>query len=1087
MEFVIAPAGRPTTLAVRKAIDFAKQGEPLQPVRVIVSSNLAGLSLRRVLGSVDLAADASPGGGSLAGIANVQFSTPFQFASLLAAPLLAARGLRPLTTSVLAAAVRHVLANDPGRFGAVATHVATETALIRAYGEITEMTPDRRALLAQSSTPRTQQLLAFVDAVGKVLETGTGTRYHDEYTVLRSAIDVARSSSEDGVRGPTELRDRLVLVGPFTQGVATIEFLADLVSASVEPVAVWANTGDADVDGAALSQAQTIFGAGVTQGSTPGAAAVPTPTVLTPTADTDEEVREVVRSILASAENGQRFDRMAVFVPTTNPYMRTVREQLDRAGIPSAGPEYRTLADSMTGRLVTSLLELSNVSGTATIDQRFSREDVLALVNSAPLRGKDGRPLRSGSWENISRRAGVIGGLEGWESPLFVHGESIEKRLEENPNLSEGYVASKRNEVRSAAALADFVGWLGELTAPNVTGRTWSERAQWVRATLERLLPPENRRSRWPESEIDAAQRIDRTLSRIGVLDDIEPNPTPASFLRAVQLELDVPAGRRGRFGTGVLVAPLASAIGLDLDEIYILGLSEGVCPRPIREDTLIPDEEREATAGGLLTRSDRNREERQRYLHALASGSMSSTLLMPRGDHRTGRQRTASRWWIEAMRRISGDPLINSQNWSSSSLVADHRRGSFSESLTRSVEAGIATSVADLQLHHLHAKSHWGTEFSDDVLASPVRRGLQMTKDRLSGFNRFNGDLSGVELSSPASDGNAVSPSMLETWAGCPRRYFLGRVLELGEVERPEEITEISALDRGSLVHSILEDFIRGSIGEGGHTLTDPEEKWTEADRDRLFEIAEKYFREYEELNRTGKKILWEIRKAETLADLETFLRADEELRASKRTVPLEVEMPFGMGHRYDDSVDAAQVELDDGRTVGLRGLIDRVDQRNDGTPVVLDYKTSKAASQKRFDEDPVLGGTKLQLGAYAYAAKQHLGTETAHAYYWYTSSKGEFKHAGYPWGAPQDDRFRGAVSTIIRGIESGQFPPNPGDYNSFYGTFENCSWCPFERLCPGDRNEEFEVAVQEGRLVEYVAMVDNQQDESGNEGEES
>ena len=1078
MEYVLAPAGRPTTMAVREAIDLAKQGQPLRPVRVIVSSNLAGLSLRRILGSVELSPGSAAGERSLAGIANVNFSTPFQFASLIAAPSLAARGLRPLTTSVLAAAVRHVLATDPGRFGAVATHVATETALIRAYGEITEMTPDRRALLASSSTSRTQQLLEFVDAVGEHLASGTSTRYHDEYTVLRTAIEVARAASGAGAGGPTELSDRLVLVGPFTQGVATVEFLADLVSASVEPVAVWSTTGDSDVDGAAIGQAQRIFGGdSMARRRFAEASALPTPTSLTPTADTDEEVREVLRSILASAERGQRFDRMAVFVPMANPYLRTVREQLDLAGIPSAGPEYRTLADSMTGRLVSSLLELANVSGTALVEKRFSREDVLALVSSAPLRGRDGKPLRSGAWENISRRAGVVGGLDGWESSLSVHAESIKKRIEDNPDMSDGYLAASENELDSATSLKDFVGWLGELTASSEIGRSWSERAHWVRSALEKLLPPENRRSRWPESEIDAAQRIDRTLSRIGVLDEVEPNPTPASFVRAVQLELDVPAGRRGRFGTGVLVAPLASAVGLDLDEVFIVGLAEGVCPRPIREDTLIPDDEREAfTNGGLATRVDRNRQERERYLHALAAGSKSATLVMPRGDHRTGRQRTASRWWIEAMRKLSGDPLINSENWRTSPLVADGRRGSYDESLTRSISEGMATSAADLQLHHLHAKTRFGVPVQQDRLARSVRQGLDMIDQRLDGFNRFTGDLSGAELSSPASDGRAVSPSLLERWAGCPRRYFLGRVLELGEVERPEEITEISALDQGSLVHEILEDFILDSLSEEGHTLTDPEEKWTEADRTRLFEIAREKFAFYESLNRTGKEILWEIRKAETLVDLETFLRADEELRAAKRAVPLRVELPFGMGHRFPDSDDAAEVQLDDGRAINLRGLIDRVDRRTDGTPVVIDYKTSKFTTQKTFEDDPIVGGTKLQLGAYAYAAKQHLGTESAHAYYWYTSTRGEFRTAGYPWGTEQDDRFREAVSTIIRGIESGQFPPNPGEYNAHYANFKNCSWCPFTRICPGDRNEEFEEAVLSGRLVDYVAMVNNE-----------
>lgn len=1069
MKIVTSAAGAATTASVARAIDEAKDGQALRPVRVIVSSNLAGLSLRRLL-------------GSQTGIANVNFSTPFQFASLLAAPTLAAKGLRPLTTSVLAAAVRHVLSTSPGRFAVVAKHVATETALIRAYGEITEMPPSEREALAASSTPRTQELLEFISAVDEHLRSGTSATYHDEFTVLREAVSVAQSNG-----GPSsEGHDRLVLVGPFTQGLATVQFLADIVAAreSGLSIGVWATTGDQTVDSAVFEQAQIISGSTDALVTTE-ATSVPNPTALVPTADSDEEVREVVRSILVAAERGVRFDRMAVFVPSAGPYMRTLREQLDRAEIPSAGPEHRTLGDSITGRLLSTLLELADASERLPAEKAFLRETVLALVNSAPLRGRDGKPLRSSSWENISRKAGVVSGLDGWARSLSIHVESIEKRIEDNSTSSEGFLGSLRREKQAVEALGGFVAWLGELTSPSNVGGTWTQRAAWARKTLTALLPAENRRSQWPESEVDTAQRIDKVLSRVGVLDDVEPNPAPSSFARAIQLELDAPAGRRGRFGTGVLVAPLSSAVGLDLDEVFILGLAEGICPRPIREDTLVPDEERLLTNGGLPTRVDKNREERQRYLHALAAGRTASTLTTPLGDHRTGRQRTVSRWWIDALRTLSGDQGVTSRNWLDQESLLELGRGSYQQSLDRALAAGTATTPADLFLQHIHARTEFGIELDEGLLAPELRRGLEMIDERLSGFNRFTGDLGGIKLASPASDGKAVSPSLLEQWATCPRRYFLARVLGLVEIERPEAIAEISALDRGSLVHAILEDFIRDSLPPSENAISDPDQPWTDADRDRLMAFAEKHFKEYEDLNRTGKPILWAIRKEETLADLETFLRRDEKMRQELRTVPRAVELPFGMGERYEQSADAAIVELPgaDDRRLSLRGFIDRVDTKTGDAPVVIDYKTSKATLQKRFDEDPVLGGTKLQLGAYAYAAKQEFASEQAHAYYWYASSKGNFQLAGYQWTGRQDERFLDAVETIIDGIEAGQFPPNPGDYDYFYGTFKNCRFCDFKRLCPVDRDEEFEKAVESGRLFDYVTMqspVDEEQDGS-------
>lgn len=1067
MGFSTAHAGRATTLAVRDAINAAKDGDALRPVRVVVTSNLAGLSLRRLLGSSEL----DDGATSLRGIANVNFSTPFQFASLLAAPTLAAEGLRPLTTSVLAAAVRHVLKTNPGRFGAVAQHVATESALIRMYGELTEMPPNRRQLLARSADARTLDLLAFVDAVGEHLASGEGARYHDEFTVLQTAARVAGGAGPS----PAELNDHMVLVGPFTQGVATVEFLGDLVAAAHQRGSqshahgVWAMVGDPEVDQAALAQASSIAGSQV---ATIQATPVPAPTSLVSTADSDQEALEVVRLLLDAAANGARFDRMAVFVPMANPYLRTVREHFDRAGIPSAGPEYRTLSDSMTGRLLSSLLELGDAVATLPADKQFSRETVLALVSAAPLRGPDGRPLRSGAWENLSRSAGVVGGLEGWSVSLSTHIESIEKRIADNPEAGEGFLGRLRRDVETARALAAFVGWLGELTSQSVKARTWKERSSWVRQTLAALLPQENRRSSWPEAEVDTAERIDKVLSRVETLDSIEPNPSPSTFVRALQLELDVPAGRRGRFGTGVLVAPLASAVGLDLDHVFVVGMTEGLCPRPIREDTLIPDGQREISAGGLPTRHDRNRQERQRYLFALAAGNATTTLTLPLGDHRNGRQRTASRWWIEALRSLEDDPSINSRNWAESTVVSAGR-GSFVQSLSRATKEGLVTSAAELHVQRIHAHRTFGSELDESLLPVALRNGLAQIEQRLDGFNRFNGDLGGATLTSPASDGKAISPSRLEEWATCPRRYFLNSVLKLGEIERPEEVNEISALDRGNMVHAILEDFIAGSLADPDTDL-DPERSWTKADSDRLFAIAERYFVEYEALNRTGKPILWDIKKEETLNDLEGFLRSDEKLRNELRTVPHDVEVPFGLGDRFDNSADAVSVVLSDGRKVALRGLIDRLDRRPvDGVPVVLDYKTGRHTAQKQFDDDPVLGGSKLQLGVYAYAAKQIFNADMAHAYYWYVSSKGKFSKAGYPWGHAQDERFRDAVTTIIDGIESGQFPPQPGDYNFHWGDFENCSFCQFRRLCPQDRNDEFASAVESGRLVEYVKML--------------
>ena len=1058
------PAGRSHTLAIRDAILQAKEGDPLRAVRVIVPSNIAGLSLRRMLGSVALANNDASG---RAGIANVSFSTPFQFASLLAAPSLAASGQRPLTTPVLAAAVRHILATDPGRFGAVAEHVATETALIRAYGEITELPPAQRRALAVRATSRTQDLLSFVEAVGEHLQTGSSLRFHDEYAVLFAAASALKTNAPD---------ESIILAGPFGQGLAVVEFLQS-VAARCPTTTVVALTGDGEVDSWTRGQTESISGVSVPEVHVER----PVPAQMLPTADPDEEVRAVVRQILSAAERGVRFDRMAVFAPVRAPYLRSIREQFEQADIPSAGPDHRTLGDSMVGRLLLRLLSFADDALSGAQDKQFDREGVLALVEAAPLRGPNGRRIRSGPWENISRSAGVVAGLDDWVDRLGTHEASLTKRLDDDrTELATGARSGFERERAAGTELLAFVQWLAELTSPERVGRSWSERAAWASATLTALLPQENRRMAWPDTEVEAAERVDKILNRVAVLDEIEPNLTSAAFLRAIQLELDTPGGRRGRFGSGVLVAPLASAVGLDLDLVFVLGMAEGVCPRPIREDTLLPDTERAHTNGGLASRADRNREERHRYLHALAAGAGAATLVFPAGDHRSGRERTASRWWVEAVRDRTGDASINSQTWKSTDLFDNAGSGSYQQSLTAALTSGMATSSADLQLQFVHVAQLVGNDPCADgssvVLNPTLRRGLDLTTNRLRGFNRFTGDLGDSNVPQVVADDRAVSSSRLESWAKCPRRYFFEQLLRIGEIDRPEEIAEISAMDRGNLYHQILEDFIGESLPGEPHAFDDPEYQWTEQDRERLFSLAERRYDEYERLGRTGRPILWAIKREETNADLDHFLRSDNKMRAERRSIPHRVEMAFGLPDRNSGVEEpAAEVALPDGRTLRLRGFIDRLDVRpSDGTPIIHDYKTGsmKKQGQKQFDEDPVLGGTKLQLGVYAEAAKQRLKTDRAEAYYWFTSGKEGFKRSGYAWTDERSERFTSAVETIVDGIERGDFPPNPGDFSTYFGDFENCSFCPYTKICPVDRDEELKQATTSGRLADYLAM---------------
>lgn len=1067
MELRQARAGRPFTIAIRDAIDEAKDGDPLRAVTVIGPSNSAGLSLRRLLGSNLL--DDTPRLGP-AGIANVAFATPFQFASTVAANDLAASGRRPLTTAVLASAVRHVLRTNAGRFKQVAQHMATESALVRVYGEITELNHGQRAELAAKSSVAAADLLRLIEAISTHLESASGgVGYHDELAVFEAASRLLESGSGVG--------ESIVLAGPFSQGSSAIGFL-EVVARRHNGIAVAALTGDPAVDRASVGQLVVITGSSQAADSVDLAV----PTELIPAADSDEEVRAVVRNVLRLAEEGHRFDRMAVFHPLQNPYARTLREQLGVAGVPTAGPDHRRLADTMVGRLLVRVLALAAVDSTSR-DKRFDREGVLALVAAAPIRGADGKRVRAGAWENISRSAGVVGGLDDWRHKLARHEDNLIAK-QADPDIAgraQGFLDRLDRERTATGRLKDFTEWIHARTDPSSIGATWQQRSSWALTLLTDLLPHSNERTSWPETEVLASDRVEVLLRRIAVLDDLESGAPWAAFVRAVELELDAPAGSSGRIGTGVLVAPLVSAPGLDLDHVFILGLAEGVCPRPIREDTLLSDADRAKIAPHLATREDRLLEQRRAFRAAVAAGTKSATLVMPAGDHRNGRPRTASRWWLEAMRSLGAADDISARDWRTFELAELGSELSFTQGVEAAIVSGVATSPADLQLHHAITGS--------GRLEPSLSRSLNAVRRRGNTFDRFAGDLSGAPIPKVIGPEHVVSASRMETWATCPRRYFFAQVLGLGTIEAPDRIEQIGALDRGSMWHEILEAFIAESLPGQPHERSSPSHAWSADDRARLFEIAHGRFAKFEQAGLTGRPLLWRIEKEKLLADLARFIDSDSELRSGMGTTPHAVELAIGFTSTAGvESAEAAAIPLPDGRTLRVRGFADRVDVRSDGSPVVLDYKTGKAkvnngSIRTALAKDPVVGGTKLQLGVYSEAAQQHYGTDRASAYYWFTSSIGEFEVAGYDWTADRRAIFSAAVGTITDGIEGGLFPPNPGDYSDHFQKHLNCRFCDFDPICPQSRAGEHEAALADRRLAPWLAMKDVDMTEQGDD----
>ena len=278
----------------------------------------------------------------------------------------------------------------------------------------------------------------------------------------------------------------------------------------------------------------------------------------------------------------------------------------------------------------------------------------------------------------------------------------------------------------------------------------------------------------------------------------------------------------------------------------------------------------------------------------------------------------------------------------------------------------------------------------SDDPLTA--RGATVLASRRSAAFTRFDGNLGHLAVPSPVDA--VTSPTRLERWAKCPHAHLVEDLLRAAPVENPEDSLMMTALDKGSLIHSVLELFIAEVLACPPADRPPAHHPWTPADQDRLEQIGGALCDQAEALGTTGRPIFWRRDRKRILDDLAEFLVQDSRYRAAvphlaaRGRARLRVRRPGGRGR------PPARRPLAPGA-----GAADRIDLGDDGTIHVVDYKTGSSEYTKLSELDPIAGGTKLQLPIYGLAGRLHRGDPRAavRADYWFVTSRGRWKRVGY------------------------------------------------------------------------------------------
>jgi RecB family exonuclease len=285
-----------------------------------------------------------------------------------------------------------------------------------------------------------------------------------------------------------------------------------------------------------------------------------------------------------------------------------------------------------------------------------------------------------------------------------------------------------------------------------------------------------------------------------------------------------------------------------------------------------------------------------------------------------------------------------------------------------------------------------------------------------------------------PAFHGQAVPPSprpwsvsAVETYLGCPFRFFAQHVLKLEEDPDDDEVMDPRA--QGEFVHRVFEVFFRRWQASGQGAITP--ETLDEA-RALFVEIVDG---EAESLP-----------GAEAALERTRLLGSPAAAGLGEAVFRMEAERPERVVERLLEHKFEGEFAINTGgatRRVALRGKADRLDLLEDGTFRLIDYKLGWPPDRRKALQLPIYSvcaeqqlagrrGRQWRLGEAVYLAFK--GPRRVVPLFGSSDSKADVVAAA-------EQRLADALDAISRG----EFPPTPDDVH-------RCESCAFTSVCRTD-----------------------------------
>ena len=270
-------------------------------------------------------------------------------------------------------------------------------------------------------------------------------------------------------------------------------------------------------------------------------------------------------------------------------------------------------------------------------------------------------------------------------------------------------------------------------------------------------------------------------------------------------------------------------------------------------------------------------------------------------------------------------------------------------------------------------------------------------------------------------------SVSALETYLGCPFRFFAQHILRLEEEPDDEEVMDPRR--QGLFVHEVFEKFFETWQAQGRGAIT-PENLGDARD---LFGVV-------------VDRQLDRLSSAEAGLERTRLLGSPAAAGLGEAVLRMEAERPVAVVERLLEHslTGPLTIQTESGtRVVELKGKADRVDLLADGTFRVIDYKLGWPPNRAR----------ALQLPIYSLCVEQQLAGRAGRSWTLgeavYLAFKGPRRVVPlFTTAAERADvlsRAQVRLADTIDKIERGDFPPTPDDVY-------RCETCSFSAVCRKD-----------------------------------